>query len=882
MKKGRDDEIEREIRTHLDLEAEERVADGMSETDARYAALRAFGNVTRTQEDVRAVWTRRRLDEIAQDVRYAVRTLRRSPGFTIVAVLTLALGIGANTAIFSIVNAVLLQPLAYPRPEQLKFLTTRFGEGGQSSVSPAEYVELTEISQSFSVVGAFAIGEVNLSARDRPRRVTRATVNAELLEALAVPPERGRWFRRDETRAGGPALVILSYELWRSAFAAREDIVGQLVEIDGVRREVIGVMPPGFDLMDERVELWLPLQLDFPALRQFRESHFLSVLGRLKDGVTPEHADAELASLVASWGERTGASGHVFTPGEHIMQMEPVLEEIVGPARRAFWVLQAVVGLVLLIACVNLANLLMVRAEVRRREIAVRRAIGAGRRRLLAQFVAEGLVLSVLGGALGLAIAWTGVRALTVAYPDSLPRVADITIDPAVLGFTLLVSVTTGVLFGLAPLRYLPEGVAGSLLNDPTRGTIGPRPWVRRALVAGEVALAVVLVAGAGLMVRTVVNLMTVDAGFERSRLVTFGVALPAATYGTFDQRVQLYRRLIDRFSAMPGIDGVSAVSGLPPQREDNNLGTDIEDYTPPPEVSDWVNYYQTVTSGYFETMGIPIVRGRAFQRTDRTGAPVAVVNEAFVRTFWKGLDPIGRHVRPRFGDQTPWVTVIGVARDVKQAGVDQPTGTELYFLFDQLPRIFPTIPADRVGSMLGDGSMHIMLRSALPTATLQTSIASAVREADPSLPIIRLRNMEDVFRDSVRRPRMLMQLFTGFAGLALLLAAIGTYGVLSYMVTQRRRELGIRMALGAERAIVLRTVLGHGLKLTCVGLVAGLAAALVLTRLMETLLFEVRPNDSATLAGVAALITAVAAAASLVPAVRATRVDLIEALKDE
>jgi predicted permease len=486
------------------------------------------------------------------------------------------------------------------------------------------------------------------------------------------------------------------------------------------------------------------------------------VLGRLKNGVTAAQAEAELASLVASWGERVGVSGHVFS-SEHVLQMEPVLEGIVGSARRGFWLLQAVVGLVLLIACVNLANLLLVRAEVRRREIAVRTAIGAGRRRLLAQFVTEGLVLSVLGGLLGLVIAWAGVRALTVAYPDSLPRVADISIDPAVLGFTLLVSVMTGVVFGLAPLGHLPDGVASPLLNDRTRGTIATRPW-RRALVSREVALAVVLVAGAGLMVRTVVNLMSVDAGFDRSRLVTFAVALPAATYPTFDQRAQLYRRLIDRFSAMPGIAGASAVSGLPPQREHNNFGTDIEDYTPPPAASEWVDYYQTVTDGYFEAMGIRIVRGRAFQRIDLTGAPVAIVNETFVRTFWNGVDPIGRRVRPRFGDKTPWVTVIGVAKDVKQAGVDQPTGTELYFLLDQLPRIFPTIPGPQLGDWWGDGSMDIMLRSALPAASLQPAITSTLRETDPSLPIIRLRNMDDVFRDSVRRPRMLMQLFAGFA----------------------------------------------------------------------------------------------------------------------
>ena len=303
MPRDRDDELKREIQTHLELEAEERVADGMSEADARDAARRAFGNVMRTQEDVRAVWTRRWIDEIVQDVRYALRTLRKAPGFTAVAVLTLALGIGANTAMFSVVNAVILQPLAYPHPEQLRFLTTRFERQGgeQSSVSVPEYLELTEINQSFSVVGAFTIGEVNLAALDRPRRVTRATVNAELLEALAVQPERGRWFRRDETRANGPALVILSHELWRSAFGAREDIVGRTIEIDGLTREVVGVMPASFDLMDNRVDVWLPLQLA-PALRQFRESHFLSVLGRLKDDVTAEQAEAELASLVASWG----------------------------------------------------------------------------------------------------------------------------------------------------------------------------------------------------------------------------------------------------------------------------------------------------------------------------------------------------------------------------------------------------------------------------------------------------------------------------------------------------------------------------------------------------------------------------------------------------
>src|SRR5262245_28994741 len=676
--------------------------------------------------DDEIVWSGLWLDEIAQDVRYALRTLRKSPGFTTIAVLTIALGIGANTAIFSVVNAAILRPLGYPGPEQLMFVhTDRHG-----TVSPAEYWELADINRSFSVVGAFVSGEANLSARDRPRRATIATANAELLEALAVPPERGRWFRREETSADGPAVVILSHELWRSAFGSRPDLVGQPIEIDGVDHEVIGIMPSGFDLMDKRIQLWLPLQLA-PTTRQFRASHFLSVVGRLKDGVVLKQAKAELASLMATWGARVGASGHVFAPGGHVMQMKPVLDEVVGSTRRAFWLLQAGVGLVLLIACANLASLLTVRAEVRRSEVAIRTALGAGRRRLLVQFLAEGFVLLVLGGALGLVVAWAGVRALTVAYPESVPRVANVGIDPAVLGFTLLVSAVTGVVFGLVPLRYLSERAGSRLLNDRAGANAGTRSWVRRALVASEVALAVVLVVGAGLMMRTVVNLLNVDTGFERSRLVTFGLALPAATYPSFDQRVQLYSRLFDRFSAMPEMESVAAVSGLPPQRDRNLFGTDIENYTPPPEKSELVEYYQTVTSGYFETMRIPIVRGRAFEATDRIGTPVAVVNEAFARTFWKDLDPVGRHVRPQFGDQTPWLTVIGVAKDVKQAGVDKPAGTELYVLIDQLPRVFSGIPAGRIGNLLGDrGRMNVMLRSPLPAATLQASTTKAVREA--------------------------------------------------------------------------------------------------------------------------------------------------------
>jgi putative ABC transport system permease protein len=885
MATDRDDELKREIEAHLELEAEDQAARGLSEVEAHYAARRAFGNVTRTREDVWAVWTRVWLAEIVQDVRYALRSLRKSPGFTAVAVLTLALGIGANTAMFSVVNAVILKPLGYPRPEQLQFVTTRFErEGvGQSPVSVPEYLELVQMSRSFSVVGAFATGEVNLSALDRPRRARRATVNAELLEALSVPPARGRWFRRDETRDNGPALVLLSDELWRSAFGSREDIVGRTVEIDGVTREVIGVMPPGFDLMDHRVDVWLPLQLP-PFYRQFRESHFLGVLGRLKDAVTASQADAELSSLVADWGRRAGVSGHVFAPGDHVLQIEPVQDEIVGSARRALWMLQAAVALVLLIACANLANLVLARAESRRRELAVRAALGASRGRLLTQLTTEGVVLSLLGGTVGVALAWAGVRSLVAAYPESLPRAAEIAVEPAVLGFTLLVSVVTGIAFGLAPLLHLLSDAVNRLLNErAASGASGARQAVRRLLVTAEVALAVVLVTGAGLMVRTVVNLVNVEAGFDPSRLVTFGVALPASRYPAFDQRLGLYQRLIDRFGAVAGVQAVAVASGLPPRREVSGLGTDIEGYAPPTGTRlDWVDYYQAVSVGYFGAMRMPVVKGRPFEPTDRVGGPVAVVNETFARRFWNGLDPVGRRVRPRFGDQVPWATVVGVAKDVKQGGADQATGSEIYFLLDQLPRIFPTAPGRGIGPWPKDATMHVVLRSALPASALRPAITAAVQEADPSLPIIRLRPMDEVVRDTMRRPRMLMQLLSGFAALALLLAALGTYGVVSYQVAERRREIAIRMALGAERQAVLRGVLSDGLKLTSIGLAVGIGGAVALTRSMRTLLFEVRPADPTTLLGVTATITLVAAVACFVPALRATRVDPLAALREE
>ncbi len=585
------------------------------------------------------------LDHFRQDLRHAVRSLLRAPAYTAVTILTLALGIGANTAIFSIVNGVILRPLAYPKPEQLMYLTTQFPAFGfeQFWVSPPEYFEFREINRSFSAVGAFTTGEVNLTAGNRPLRVRAASVNDDLLTALGVPPAMGRLFRAGEADLSGPPpkpgappiplppIVILSHDLWQTAFGG-QNVVGQTVEVNGLMREVVGIMPPGTDVMDNRTEIWMPLGLN-PGNRQNRGNHFLYLIGRLKEGVTPQQAQTELGALIQNWGERVGVKQHVFAPlpaneadrktnpgAGHILQMTAVQEQLIGGARRAIWVLQAAVGFVLLIACANLANLMLARAETRHREFAVRTALGASRGRLLRQFMTEGVLLSIVGGALGLLLARAGVQALIRVYPTSLPRTSEVTVDPLVLLFTLGVSIATGLAFGLAPLMHTRVAdLVTALKEGGGKGATGTaRHHIRRALVMAEVALAVMLVIGAGLLLRTVANLASVDAGFDRSRLVTFSMALPGADYPQPPGRAQLYQRLLDKLRAAPGVQAATAMSGLPPNRPLDANDTDIDNYTAPPEGPyENVDYYQSVMTDYFETMGIPIVQGRPFQRSD-------------------------------------------------------------------------------------------------------------------------------------------------------------------------------------------------------------------------------------------------------------------------
>jgi predicted permease len=690
---------------------------------------------------------------------------------------------------------------------------------------------------------------------------------------LGVNPLIGRSFTREDTLPGAEDVAILSHELWQRSFAGSPAVLGTITPIDGVSTRIVGVMPAGYDVHDQRVELWLPLTIN-PQSPGNRGGHFLYLIGRLKSEVTITQARADLERMLRGWKDMAKAQ-HVPNTELHRLRIDDLRGDVVGNVKTALWVLQGAVAFVLLIACANLANLLLARADSRHREFAVRAALGAGRGRLLRQFLTEGVVIAVLGAIVGTALAVAGLRALLAAFPESIPRAAEVSLDWRVLLFTLGVAIATGLIFGLAPMVHLREqSIGGALKEGGTRTSAGSaRTMTRNALVMAEVALAVMLVVGAGLLVRSFWNLMQVDPGFDRSRLSTFGLVLPGASYPDPQLRLDVFGRLLDRIRQIPGVQSAAAMTGLPPSRPVNANDTDFEGLA---KVEGGpihnVDYYNNVSVDYVETMKIPVVAGRGFEETDVTGGPVALINEALAKKFYPGMDPIGRGIRPGSSQPLPFARIVGVLKDLKQGGVDEPAGTEVFFLASQAPRLFNFAPSN----------MNIAVRSSLPYETLAPQLRAAVREIDGSLPIVRMRTMDDVFEASVARPQFLALLLTVFASLALLLAAVGTYGILSYSVAERRQEIGIRMALGADRSAVLGMILRHGLLLTGIGLAAGIAASFLVNRALGSLLFNVQPNDPWTLAGVTAIITLVAIVACLIPARSATRVDPLVVLRQE
>jgi len=810
------------------------------------------------------------MQTLAQDLRYALRNLRQAPGFAAVVILTLALGIGANSAIFSVVNGVVLKPLEYRDPDALLFISSNFpGEsyGEQFWVSAPEYLQYLEQSASFADMGVYTTGEVSLTGTDTPIRVPAGFASASLFTTLGVEAHRGRIFTPAEDLPGGDSATLLSYELWMGAFGGHEDLVGDTLLVNGAPSTVVGIMPPRFDVGDNGVQVWRPLQID-PENPGNQFSHFLYGIGRLRDGTTPQQAQAELDVLVAGWRE-TYPDAHI-RPNGHEIQFEPLRTQVIGEVRPALLTLLGAVGFVLLIACANVANLLLARAESRHKEIGVRTALGAGRGRLLRQFVTESTLLALLGGVVGLAAGRWAVGLLLATNAGSIPRLNEIGLDLPVLGFTLAVSLATGLLFGLAPLLHLTGTNLTTSLREGRATAGSARHQLRQLLVVSEIALAVVLVVGAGLMLRSFATLQSVDPGFDHDGLLTFRLFLPAAAYASPPEQMTFYRELKARLLEIPGVESATLMSGLPPIRRLNANtmqfeGIQFSDEGPPSEV----DYFQAVMDDYLSTMRIPLLEGRMLAAGDGDAAmPAVVVNETMADLYWPE-GAIGRRIRQ--GGNAPWMTVVGVVGDVKNGGMDQAAGTELYFYAPQ-----------SAAMGFGQSTMNVVLRTSLDPSSLSETARRTVWSLDPSLPLTSLQTMEDAVFGSLARPRFLTLLLGVFGGLALALAAVGTYGVMSYFVAERRREMGIRMALGAESGGVLLLVLVQSFKIAGLGLVVGVGAALGLTRFVESWLFGVSAFDAPTFVAVPLVLALVAGAACLVPAVRATRVDPIVVLKAE
>jgi predicted permease len=807
---------------------------------------------------------------LGQDIHFALRVLRKNPGFTAVALLTLALGIGANSAIFSVVNGVLLRPLPYQDPGRLVYLYSQFPRLGFDDfwISPPEYRELQQRARAFSSIGAWRTGRVNVAGTDNPVRVTSAVVSAEFFTTLGVPPLMGRPFTTEEDRPNGPAVAVISHGLWQRAFGADPQIVGRQVQMDGQPTTITGVMPEGFDIQDAGVDVWQPVGIGPNPTN--RSSHYLRLVGRLAPGVTLEQARSELQSLVASW-RTVIPEGHVPNPEEHPIRMERLQDKMTAGVHTALWLLLAAVGLVLLIAVANVGNLLLAKSEGRRREVAVRIAIGAGRGRLARQFLTESLVLAVIGGALGLLLGVAGLRLLLARSPDSIPRVGEIGLDGRVVVFTLGISLLAGLIFGLAPLLHLStRSMAASLKESAQRTTAAAaRQRLRKGLVISETALAAILVIGAGLLIRSLSALQHVDPGFDARGLLTFQLYLPPARYPDATAASSFYTRLLDRLRALPGVQGAAAMSGLPPLRDVNANDTEFEGLAPSRDRPFNVDYYQVIQGDYFRTMRIPVVEGRAFALGDNAGGPpVALVNETLAKIYYPDQSPIGRRVRP---GGAFWFTIVGVVKDVKQGGLSEPTGTELYF---NNPQVAAANVAQR--------TMNIVVRTSRAPLALAGEVGRTVRELDASLPLAQLQTMDQNLAQTIRRPRFVTLLLGTFAALALALAAVGTYGVLSYTVAERGHEIGIRMAMGAQSGDVLRMVLRSGLALAGTGLALGVLGGLGATRLMRSLLFGVSPTDPATLLLAPVVLGVVAVAACLIPARRATRVNPVTALREE
>ena len=820
------------------------------------------------------------MENLLKDIRYSIRMLRKNPGFTVVAVIALALGIGATSAIFSVVNAVLIRPLQFKDAEHLVRIWGKFDKAGipKNWISEPELLDLKEQTQSFEDIAAYQSSGVNLTGNADPIRVNSASVNAGLFSLLGVQPSFGRTFAEEEDQPGRDKVVLASNALWRSRFGSDPELIGKTIGLSGDSYTVIGIMPLGFQFPDED-DLWIPLAIDKTHLDN-RGSHGLEVVARLKPGVTRPQAQADLTNVAAALEQKYPNNYANSGWGLYSVSM---LDELVGNVRPALRILLGAVALVLLLACANVANLLLARATVREKEVAIRAALGAGRRRLIQQLLTESVLLSVIGGLFGLLLAYFGVRLFVAFGPKDIPRLQEIGLDARVLAFSFLVAVATGVAFGLAPALQISKPDLHDSLKEGGRGSTGGRHRLRNALVVSEVAIALVLLVGAGLMIKSFQHLLQLNLGFRTEKILTMRLSVPSTKYKDDPQVAAFYHKLLDKVKTLPGVESVGAISHLPLSGSYSSGTTGVENADPDAQIDRFQGIAhieadrRSVSPEFFSTLGVVLKAGRPFTEADNHDAPpVAIVDESFERRFWPKGSAVGKRFVAQFNgpNEIKWGEIVGVVAHIRHYGIDQ---VKQYGLGqdgrEQVYLPYLQQPSSR---------MYLAIKTTGDPITLTNAVRSEVLSLDPEQPIYQVKTMDQLVTTSLAQRQLNMILFVTFSAIALVLAAVGIYGVMSYSVTQRTHEIGIRMALGARQSNVLGLVVRQGMALALVGVVVGLGAAIALTRLMSSLLFGVSATDPLTFAAISVILTGVALAACLVPARRATRVDPMIALRYE
>ncbi|HKG58790.1 MAG TPA: ABC transporter permease [Pyrinomonadaceae bacterium] len=873
-------EVVEELAQHLEDVYQRSLKSGATEAEAKNAALQELDTDDLLQKEMRRSQTPFKESPVAggptnsnfvadllHDLRYAARLQRKNPGFTIVAVIALALGIGANTAIFSVVNTILLRPLAYKDPERLVMVwedATRHGYP-RDTPAAANFVDWRDQNQVFEGMAAIDDTSFNLTGAGDPERLEGRRVSANLFPLLGVEPQLGRVFTAAEDQPGAQRVVLLSNALWQRRFGGDPGIVGKALTLNGESHVVVGVMPARFQFPSSDDQAWVPIAFTQQQAGN-RNTHYLQVLARLKPGVSLAQAQSEMSTIAARLQQQYPQSN-----AELGAAVQPLHEHLVGDIKPALLVLLGAVGLVLLIACANVANLLLARAAVRQKEIAVRVALGARRWRLIRQFLTESVLLSALGGLVGLAIAYGGLVLLKAFIPENISQAREISMDLKVLGFTFLVSVATGLIFGLAPavqaarfnqIETLKEGG-----RDAATGGGGKR--LRGLLVTAEVAISLVLLIGAGLLINSFLRLRNVDPGFRADNLLTMKIVLPEPKYEEMERRSAFYTDLINRIQSLAGVRSAAVTSNLPLYRQGNSISIGIEGRPAPPPGQELIVVTRIISPGYFETMSIPLLSGRQLSEQDTGTTPnTVVISETMARRYWPGEDAVGKRIAlGRIRSQEDWFQVVGIVKDVRQFELNAEPKPQMYLSYRQAGFF---------------DSRDLVVKTDVDPASMAATVRKTVWEIDKDQPVSNIQTMEEILADSIARQRFSMLLLAIFAAVALVLAGVGIYGVMSYSVAQRTHEIGIRMALGAQTGAVLKLAVGYGMKLVLAGLVIGLIAAFALTRVMSTLLFGVTATDPATFTLISLLLIAVAALASYVPARRATRVNPIIALRYE